>query len=71
MEPKWLPNGVQNEAWETILVSRGRPEGHGGGHREVRKVVGNAVGTRPDFMSGRACPDDNGTKWGGGLGFGF
>ena len=48
-----------------FLLSRGRLGGHGGGHKDVRKVVGNVVGTRPDFMSGRACPEDDGTKEGG------
>ena len=59
-----LPNGLQNDAWESILVSRGRLGGHEGSHKEVLKVVGNVVGNRPDFMSGRASPEDDGTKWG-------
>ena len=71
LEPKWLPKGVQNEVWETVLVSRGHLGGHGGGHKDVRKVVGNGVGTRADFMSGRASPGDDGTKWGGGPPRGF
>ena len=33
-------------------MSRGRLRDHGGGHKEVRKAVGNVVGTRPDFRSG-------------------
>ena len=67
MEPKWFPNGVQNEAWETILVSRGRSEGHVGGQREVWKVMRNTVRKRPDLMSGRACPGGDGHKWRGGV----
>ena len=52
LEPNRLPNGVENEAWETLLVSRCRLGGHGGGHKEVWKAVGNVVGTRADFRSG-------------------
>ena len=56
MGPNRLSNGVQNEVWETLLVSRDRLGGHGGGHKEVGKAVGNVVGTRPDFRSGAGPP---------------
>ena len=72
LEPNRLPNGVQNEAWETLLVSRGRLGGRGGGHKEIRKAVGNGAGTRPDFRSGAARPGWDVTRAGGGgqaLGF--
>ena len=52
-------------------MSRGRLGGHEGGHKEVRNPVGNVVGTRPDFRSGRARPDDDGTKLWDGVGLGF
>ena len=56
LEPNWFPNGVQNEVWETVLLSRGRLGGHGGGHNEVRTALGNVVGTRPDFRGGAGPP---------------
>ena len=71
LEANRLPNGVQNEAWETLLVSGGRLGGRGGGHKEVRKALGNVVGTRPDFRAGRARPGWDVTKRGDGPGLGF
>ena len=56
LEPNRLPNGSQNEALETLLVSRGCLGGHGGGHKEVRKAVGNVVGSRHDFRSEAGPP---------------
>ena len=71
LEPNRLPNGVQNEAWETLLVSRGRLRDHGGGHKAVRKAVGNGAGTRPDFRSGAGPPGWDVPELCGGLGLGF
>ena len=53
------------------MVSRGRLGGHGGGQKEVRKAVGNEVGTRPDFRSGAGRPEWDVPELWGGLPLGF
>ena len=46
-------------------------EATGGGHKEVRKAIGNVVGIRPDFKMGRARPEGDVTQAVGGLPLGF
>ena len=48
--PKWRPE-------VTILEARGRREGHGSEKTKIQKGFPNTLQKRPDFVSGRACPE--------------
>ena len=52
------------EAWAPSLEAQGRREGHGNEKTEVPKSFRNSFEKRPDFVSGRACPEGDGNLWG-------
>ena len=53
LEPNWLPNGVQNDAGGTVLVSRVRQVGDGNEKMEVQKSFRNTFEKRLDVVSAR------------------
>ena len=62
--PKWKPE-------VTILEARGRREGHGSEKTKIQKGFPNTTEKRPDFVSGRACPEATVILGKGGPPFGF
>ena len=53
LAPKRLPKGGLGP----LLEAQGRREGHGNEKTEVPKSFRNSFEKRPDFVSGRVCPE--------------